>query len=147
MTGLLRRWVETFRAVGDAFLDLLEAELRALGQEVTRSGRHLLVALGLFGAAAAIGFWLIGVLICCAILLAALWLPLWGAALAVAGVLLLVVAVVAWLGVRHLRRVENPATIVRRRLDDHVGWWSGSLLAGEPGEEEPPPEEIDEELP
>jgi uncharacterized membrane-anchored protein len=150
MSGLLRRWVELFRALGDALLDLLEAELRTLSREIARSGRHLGVAIAFFGGAAAIAFWLLGVLTYFAIALLSLWLPMWGAALIVAGVLLLAVVVVAWLGVSRLRRVENPATIFRRRLDDHLGWWNGRLLAEEPGGEdggEGAEADLEEELP
>lgn len=122
-------WIELFRSLGQALLDLFKAELATLRRELERSGRTLAVALGLFGAAAAVGFWLIGALIYSLIQVVAIWLPLWGASLAVTGLFAVAMAVLALVGVRKLKRIESPAATVGRRWEDHLEWWNDRLLA------------------
>ncbi|MGD2114573.1 MAG: phage holin family protein, partial [Acidobacteriota bacterium] len=97
-----RQWSETFRALGNAVLSLLKAELEAFERDVTRSTRQAALAIGLFAAAGAFAFWTLGVATYFLIQLVALWLPLWGASLAVTGLFALVVAVLAWIGMRKL---------------------------------------------
>jgi len=122
-------WIELFRSLGQSLLDLFKAELATLRRELERSGRTLAVALGLFGAAAAVGFWLIGALIYSLIQVVAIWLPLWGSSLAVTGLFAVAMAVLALVGVRKLKRIESPAATVGRRWEDHLGWWNDRLLA------------------
>ena len=125
MTG----WIELFRSLGESLLEVFRAELEALQQDFSRSGRHLGVALGLLGAAAVLVFWTVGLLLFTLVLVLDIWLPLWAAALILLGLFALVTGLLAWLGVRRLREVENPVDNVRRRMDDHIDWWQHSLLA------------------
>ncbi len=129
--GFLGAWIELFRGLGQAYLDLLRAEWAAVRRDLARSGKRLAWAAGLFGAAAAVGFWLVATLIYTLVAVLAIWLPQWGAALVVLGLLVLVVAGLALAGVAHLKRVENPAAVVGRRYEDHLDWWDDRLLAEE----------------
>ena len=58
------------------------------------------------------------------------WLPIWGAALAVTGLLALVATVLALAGRARLRRLENPLATARRRMDDHLAWWQSQHTTG-----------------
>lgn len=139
---MMSRWVDLFRSLGQALLDVFKAELAEAGEDLGTAGRHLGIALGLFAAAAAVGFWTLATFLAFLILvLARLGLPLWGAAGVVTLVLGLVIAVLGWLGMRRLKRVESPVETVRRRLDDHRVWWrERMLLPEEDGLEEEPAE-------
>lgn len=128
---LTAAWVEMFRGLGQSVLDLLAAEWAELKRELTASAKKVAIAAALFGAAAAFGFWLVAVLLYLLIQVAAIWLPQWGAALAVTVLVLVIVAVLALLGVSRLKRFESPGVTVSRRLDDHLDWWNERLLAEE----------------
>jgi len=131
-----RRWSETFRALGSAVLGLLKAELEAFEQDVARSTKQAAIGIALFGAAAAFGFWTLGVATYFLIQLLAIWLPLWGAALAVTAAFAAVVAVLALLGSRRLQRWENPLSTARDRMDDHIDWWQDRVF-GPDGDAKP----------
>jgi hypothetical protein len=117
------------RALGEALLEVLRAELGALQGDFQRSGRHLGIALALLGGAAVLGFWAVGLVLFVLVSLFAVWLPLWGAALVVLGLFLGGIAILGWQGKKRLLQVENPVTSVRKRLDDHLAWWQESFLA------------------
>jgi hypothetical protein len=128
MGGWIEAWIDTFRSLGEALLTVLKAELATLQEDLKGSGRHLVVALGLLGAALVVLFWLTGLLIAFLVAVLSIWLQLWAATLAV---LLLFVAgagLLAWLGVRRLRQIENPVETVRRHVDDHLDWLHNRLL-------------------
>ena len=125
MTG----WIDLFRSLGESLLEVLRAELAGLQDDLQRSGRHLGVALGLFAGAVVLFFWLIGLLLFALIALLHIWLPLWGAALIVLALFVIAIAILAFLGVRRMRRVENPVETVRQRLDNHLDWWQHSFLS------------------
>ena len=129
--GLAGAWVELLRGLGQAVLDLLAAEWAELKRELAASAKKLAVAAALFGAAAAFGFWLVAMLLYVAVQVLAIWLPHWGAALVVTGIVLAIVAVLALLGVSRLKRFEGPGVTVSRRVDDHLDWWNERLLAEE----------------
>ncbi len=147
----MRPWVELFRALGQSLADLARAELAALQAELARNGRTLALALGLLGAAAAVGFWLIALVLFTLVhALAALGLAMWVASAVVTGICALAVAVLALLGRAKLRRLESPAATIGRRWRDHRGWWDRRLLAESPPAPElaaPEPAEPEEELP
>ena len=126
-----RDWSEAFRDLGGAVLALLQAELEALERELARSGRSAAIAVGLFGAAAAVGFWTVGLGLYFLVQLVAVWLPLWAASLIVTALFAAVAGGLAWAGMRKLRELENPMATARRRLDDHLDWWQDRVL--EPG--------------
>lgn len=123
-----QRWSEIFRALGSSVLGLLKAELEALERDLARSGKNAAWGVGLFAAAGAFAFWTLGVGTYFVIQLLAVWLPLWGAALAVTLLLAAVGGALAWAGLKKLERFENPLGTARRRLDDHIEWWQGELL-------------------
>lgn len=121
-------WSEAFHALGSAVLSLFKAELEALEKELARSGKNLGLGIGLLAAAAAVGFWTLGVATYFFIQLLAVWLPLWAASLIVTLVFAGVVAGLAFAGLRKLEKFENPVTTVRRRLEDHADWWHDRVL-------------------
>jgi len=125
---MMRGWIDLFRGLGDSLLAVLRAEVATLQEDLARSGRIAGGALALLGAALILVFWILGLLIFVLVAVLAIWLPLWGAALTVLGLFLVVAAVLTWLGVRRLRQVENPVDTFRRRVDDHLDWWQSTLL-------------------
>ena len=124
-------WIEMFRGLGEAVLDVLRAEVATLQEDLSRSGRIAGGALALLGVALILLFWIVGLLIFALIAVLAIWLQLWAAALIVLGVFLAATAILAWLGVNRLKQVENPVQTFRRRVDDHLDWWQNTLLRTE----------------
>jgi hypothetical protein len=122
-------WGKLVRELGQSWLDVLRAELQALEDDFARSGHQLKRGAGLVGGAVALGFWAIGALVVAGIAGLAIWLPLWGAALIVAFVFAAVAAGLAALGVKSVAKVENPITVSRRRLEDHLDWVHSRLIA------------------
>lgn len=132
-------WADLFRSLGQSVLGLVQAEIGAVEEDVSRWSKEVAVGAALLAAAGAFGFWTVGVLTYFLIHLVAIWLPLWGAALVVTGVFALVAGLLAWLGLRKLQRYENPLTAARLRFDDHIEWWQRDVLApGEPRPYAPP---------
>ncbi|HET9210455.1 MAG TPA: phage holin family protein [Thermoanaerobaculia bacterium] len=125
----MQPWIDLFRSLGEALLEVWRAELATLQDDLSRSGRHLGVALGLFGAAAVLLFWTVGLVLFALIALLHVWLPWWGAALTVLALFLIAMAILAGLGLKRLRKVENPVETLRRRVDSHLDWWQHGLLA------------------
>lgn len=123
--------IDQLRAIGAAFLEVMRAESEALRADVTLSAKRLGAAVALFGAAVVVAFWLIGLLLVALVALLALWLPVWGAALIVTGLLALVVGLLGWIGTKKLRAFEGPARTIGRRLSDHLAWWQSNLLREE----------------
>src|SRR3954452_2474559 len=119
----MQPWIDLFRSLGEALLEVWRAELAPLQDDLSRSGRHLGVALGLFGAAVLVLFWTFGLLLFVLVSLLHIWLPWWGAALVVLALFLIAITVLALLGRKQLRQVENPMETVRRRVDSHFDWW------------------------
>lgn len=77
---------------------VIRTEIDRAKREISQKLQKIGVGVGLLVAAAAIGFFLIGVLITAAILgLATVW-PAWLAALTVAGALLLIILILAGVG-------------------------------------------------
>ncbi len=127
--GGMAGWIDLFRSLGESLLEVWRAELATLQDDFQRSGRFLAMALGLFGAAVVLVFWIVGLLLFVLIALLHVWLPWWGASLLVLLLFTLTAGVLAWLGVRWLRKVENPIETVQRRVDNHLDWWQHGLLA------------------
>jgi hypothetical protein len=119
----MREWIELFRSLGESLLEVLRAELEALQKDFATSGRHFGIALGLLGGAAMLAFWIVGLLLFLLISLLSIWLQLWAAAGIVLLLFLSIAAVLVLLGLRQIRKVENPIENVRRRVDDHLEWW------------------------
>jgi MFS family permease len=125
----MQPWIDLFRSLGEALLEVWRAELATLQDDLSRSGRQLGMALGLFGAAAVLLFWTVGLLLFALIALLHVWMPWWGAALIVLALFLIAMAILGRLGLNRLRKVESPVETVRRRVDSHLDWWQHGLLA------------------
>ena len=121
---LLAGWGASLQALGGAFSELVQAELAALGDDLSRSGRRLGGALLLLASALFVLFWGIGLLIYLAVEVAHQWLPRWAAAAVVLAVVLLLMVVLAAIGRRRLQRLETPTAMVRRRWESHRAWWT-----------------------
>jgi putative superfamily III holin-X len=126
----MRGWLGMLRNLNTSLLAVWRAELSALVDDLSSSGRRLRSALLLLALAGSLFVLLIGTLVFTAIAALAVVMPLWGAALTVAGVLALAVAIVAGLGMARLKTVESPTSTVRRRVDDHLEWWNRRLSSG-----------------
>ena len=122
-------WIELFRSLGEALLEVWRAELATLQEDFGRSGSYLGRALAFFAAAAVLVFWIVGLLLFVLIALLHVWLPWWGASLVVLTLFVATAALLAWLGASRLRQVESPLETVRRRVDSHLDWWQHGLLA------------------
>ena len=122
-------WIDMFRSLGEALLQVWRAELDTLQQDFQRSGRYFGVAMAFLGAAVVLGFWIVGLLLFALVALLHIWLPWWGASLIVLALFVLAAAILASLGVKRLKHVESPVTTVRRRMDSHLDWWQHGLLA------------------
>jgi hypothetical protein len=92
-------------------------------------------------AALMLGFWLIAVVVGFVVALLAVWLPVWGATLVTAGLLLLVVGGLAAVGWRRLQALEGPLARAQRRWRDHLDWWQERVFdrAEEPEDERDAP--------
>lgn len=130
-------WIELFRALGQALIEVVKAELEEVRGRLAASGKQLGLALGLLAAALMIGFWAVALLLFTLVAVLAIWLPQWAAAAIVLGFVLLVMAVLAAIGVAKLKRFENPTETVGRQWRGHLDWWNRQLLAQ--GEAVPPP--------
>lgn len=129
-------WVGAFRALGDAVLDLVRAEVKALFEEWKRAGIELAKILAIvFGILLIFVYLPFLVLFAAVDGIAAWWdWPMWGAALAVLGFALLFIAllgaVIAWIW---NRRLVGPMVSFQRRLDGHKGWWQRQVYFEEEG--------------
>ena len=121
-------WIEMFRGLGEALLEVLRAEVATLQEDLSRSGRIAGGALALLGVALILAFWIVGLLVFTLIAVLAIWLQLWAAALIVLGLFLVATAILAWMGVDRFKQVENPVQTFRRRVDDHLDWWQNTLM-------------------
>jgi hypothetical protein len=125
-------WIDKFRSLGESLFAVLRAELAALQEDLTRSGRHLGIALGLIGGAVIVLFWMAGLLLTLLVAVLSIWLKLWAATLIVFLLFALAAGLLAWLGLRRLKQVENPVQTVRRHVDDHIDWIQNNLLRETP---------------
>jgi Flp pilus assembly protein TadB len=132
-------WIDLFRALGSSLIEVFRAELDAFKEEMARSGHHLVRGVALLAAAFFVLFWTLGAMLFAAGAVLAIWLQPWAAALIVMGIFLVVAILLAWLGMRRLRRFESPVASFKERLDDHLDWWQHTLLAEAKPIDMPPP--------
>jgi uncharacterized membrane protein YqjE len=143
----LAGWGASLQTLAGAFNDLVRAELAALGDDLSRSGRRLGGALLLLASALFVLFWAIGLTFYVAVEVVHQWLPRWGAAAAVLGVVLLLMAILAAIGWRRLRRIEAPQELLQRRWQSHREWWLEQFPSARPdapaglAEDPSPPDE------
>ena len=121
-------WIEMFRGLGEALLDVLRAEVATLQEDLSRSGRIAGGALALLGVALVFLFWIVGLIIFVLVALLAVWLQLWAAALIVLTLFTVTAGILGWMGMSRLKTVENPVQTFRRRVDDHLDWWQNTLM-------------------
>jgi len=121
-------WIDMFRSLGESLLEVVKAELQTLQEDLTRSGRHLGVALGFLGAALILLFWLLGLLITLCVAVLCIWLPVWASILIVLLLFTAGTSFLVWRGLKEMRKVENPVETFRRHADDHLDWWQNNLL-------------------
>ncbi len=88
--------------------ELVRGEIELLKTEVIQKLKLAGIGAGLIAGAALVALFFIGVLLTAAILALSLVMPGWLAALIVAFVLLVAVAVLAWLGVREVKKAMPP---------------------------------------
>lgn len=88
--------------------ELVTAEIEQLKAEMVTKLKALGIGAGLLAAAAVVLLFMVGVLLTAAVLALALVLPGWAAALIVAGVLLIIAAILAWIGYTRLKAGIPP---------------------------------------
>ena len=141
----MQGWIDLFRSLGESLVEVLRAETTALQTDLKTSGKHLGIALALFGAAVLLLFWVLGLLIFFVVSVLSIWLPIWAAAGIVLLLFLGIMAILGWLGKQRLERVENPVDTVKRHVDDHLDWWQNGLLAQGKAMDIPPAVPVDRE--
>jgi len=133
----VREWLDLFRNLGDAFLDLVGAEVDALSEDLRRGGHHAARAALLIGIAfvlATLAFSLFSV--------ALIWglstvMRGWLAALLVGAVYAIAAIGCAMAARTRWRAVEAPVDTVKRRWRDQSLWFREKLLTPAPDEEKP----------
>ena len=116
-------WLSLLRGARASLLDVIRAEIDAIGKDLTTSAKRLGTALLLLFFALGVALFALGALAFAAIAALALVVPPWAAALIVCGILLLISSLLLTLGMRGLRDLESPAETVKRRVNNHVDWW------------------------
>ncbi|WP_022902009.1 phage holin family protein [Humibacter albus] len=104
-----RSLIQLLRDLPGLVVTLLKAELAQLKAELIRKAINAGIGIGLFVVAAALLFFMLGVLVAAAVLGIAVALPGWLAALIVAGGLLVLALLFALVGVRVLKKGMPPA--------------------------------------
>jgi len=119
----------------EALGELYAAEGDALSRDLARWGKAFAFALLLLLVALMLAFWLIAVVVGFMVALLAVWLPVWGATLVTAGLLLLVAGGLAAVSWRRLQALGGPLSRVQRRWRDHLDWWQERVFDARPEEE------------
>ncbi len=91
------------------FANLVKAELEQLKNEMIGKLKHAGIGIGLFAGAGVFAFFMVGVFLAAAVLGFATFLPGWLAALIVAGILLVITAILVLVGVAQVKRGVPPA--------------------------------------
>lgn len=133
MTQRRASWGEVVRALGEAFVEVLKAEIAVLVEQWKEAGILAGLALALVGGVFFSMFWLLGLLVLAGVDVVRRlteW-QLWQASLLVAGLLLLLMLIALFVTWLLVRRLENPLTTFGERVSDHFTWWQGQVLEGE----------------
>jgi hypothetical protein len=99
---------ELVRLAAQQASGLMRAELRLAAAELKDKARHAGTGAGLFGGAALVALYGLGVLLAAAVAGIAVALPVWAAALIIGGLLMVVAGVLAMLGRAQTRRAAPP---------------------------------------
>lgn len=108
----------------DVISRLITAEIDRIKVELGYKVKNVGVGVGLMAVAAFVGLFLLGTLITTVILALALVMPAWAAALSVSGVLILVIVLLVWLGIRAFRKAGEDVGLTdefRRDVDAFQG--------------------------
>lgn len=100
--------------------NLIKAEIELTIAQAKAKGKRMGMGIGLFAGAGILALYLLGVLLAAAILVLAIWLPAWASALIVAGVLLLVIVVLALVGRAQLKASKQYQPAPQEGLKDDV---------------------------
>ena len=109
---LLRRLAADVAALAQVYGGEVRDHYQGLAKDAARAAL-------LIGAALALGFFALGLLVATLVLVVAIWVPGWLAALAVLGVLILVIALLVIGGVRRVRRRR---AVWAARVEEEVRW-------------------------
>ncbi|WP_433532485.1 phage holin family protein [Micromonospora sp. CA-263727] len=115
--------VELVQRATEQVSRLVRDELALARAELTQKGKNAGIGLGLLAAGGALAFFGLGALVTAAILLLALVLPAWAAALIVAAAVFLLAGVLALVGKQQVSRAVPPvpqATVRSLRADVDV---------------------------
>lgn len=88
--------------------ELVRSEMRLAQAELREKGKKAGLGGGLFGGAGVFGFLALQVIVVAAIAALSLAMPVWGAALIVAGVLLVITGVMALVGKKQVSQATPP---------------------------------------
>lgn len=124
-------WLGISRQLGQSLLELLKAELEALGSDLGASAQKLLRIGGVLAAALFLAFWSIGILAYLAVELLNIVLPPWAASLTVLAVFVLATVVCGSIAKRRIGRLESPTATLSRRFEDHRDWWESRIVGQE----------------
>jgi uncharacterized membrane protein YqjE len=109
VTGSRDRSVaELIRDLSEQLSRLIHDELRLAMAELSQKGKKAGTGVGLFGAAGVVALYGVGALLTAIVLLLALVMPAWAAALIVAAVLFVIAAVVAVVGRSKVKEAAPP---------------------------------------
>jgi hypothetical protein len=134
----VREWLELFRNLGDALLELVGAEIEALAADFRRGGGNaaraaLLIATAFVLATLAWSLFTVALVLGLATVMRG-----WLAALLVGAVYAIVAVVLAAAARRRWREVEAPLDTVKRRWQEQSVWFRERLLQPAREEEESP---------
>ncbi len=127
---MARGWRARLGALGQALIELLTAELEALGADLRGSANQLKRGAIWLAVAGFFGFWTVGALFYGLIEVLALWLPRWGAVLSGTGAFLLLTLVFVLVGRACLVKIESPVQTVSKRIESHRSWLREDVLPG-----------------
>lgn len=126
-------WRRKFEVLGHSLVELLQAEVDALFEDLGQIANRTVKAWALRAVVLAVGAVFLAVFTFTLIHGLAAWfaLPLWGSGAIVAGFLLLVMGVLWWWSARILARLERPGHTLQRHVDSHLAWWRQQFEAQE----------------
>jgi hypothetical protein len=125
---MMKEWLDLFRNLGDALLELIGAELDALAEDLGRGGRNaaraaLLVAVAFVMATLAWSLFTVALVWGLSTVMRG-----WLAALLVGAVYAVVALVCAFAARQRWRAFEPPLATVRRRFGEQSTWFRERLL-------------------
>jgi len=125
-------WGGRVRNLGDAFFEVLQAEIEALLIELQSTGKGWLKSVLLAVVAAVFSFWAVGVLTAFLNALLSTRVGTWQAAGIVFLVLGLTSGGFAFWAWKTFRRERGPVVVVRGHMADHLAWWQKNMTAEGP---------------